>query len=122
MRHPNYIQTRQARLERTLTPKIDHCANIGDVVRIVNAEKDAEGVEKSREPMPSLYPGENRLSALQTLVPAEEDLIAKYERLLPLIADEDIKSQLNTHLSLKREHLFTQLHLLENAQKIEGLE
>jgi bacterioferritin (cytochrome b1) len=95
---------------------------LGDVVKIENAEKDADGVETSLKPMPALYPGEDRQNALQTLVPAEEDLIAKYERLLPLIADGDIKNQLHIHLSLKREHLFTQQHLLENALKIQGLE
>jgi bacterioferritin (cytochrome b1) len=95
---------------------------LGDVVRIENAETDAEGVEKSTEPMPAVYPGEDRMSALKSLIPAEEDLIVKYEQLLPLIADEDIKNQLDTHLALKREHLFTQRHLLENAQKIPGLE
>ena len=95
---------------------------LGDVVRIENAEKDADGVEKSLEPMPALYPGDDRQSALETLVPAEEDLIAKYERLMPLIENEDIKAQLNIHLSLKREHLFTQQYLLENIRKIQGLE
>ncbi len=95
---------------------------LGDVVRIENADKDADGVEKSLQPMPALYPGDARQSALETLVPAEEDLIAKYEHLLPLIENEDIKAQLNIHLSLKREHLFTQQHLLENVRKIQGLE
>lgn len=95
---------------------------LGDVVRIENAGTDADGVERSTEPMPAVYPGEDRISALQSLIPAEEELIAKYEQLLPLIADKDIKDQLQLHLSLKREHLFTQQHLLANAQKIQGLE
>jgi len=95
---------------------------MGDVIQIENAEKDAEGVEKSKMAMPSLYPGEDRQSALKTLIPAEEDLIAKYEKLISLVPDGEIKDQLQLHLALNREHVFTQEWLLKNAQKIEGLE
>lgn len=95
---------------------------MGDVVRIENAETDAEGVEKSLNPMPSLYPGEDRLSSLETLIPKEEELVAKYEKLISLIPDGEILDQLTTHLSLDREHLFTQKHLLDNAKRIPGLE
>lgn len=95
---------------------------MGDVIQIENAEKDAEGVEKSKMAMPSLYPGEDRQSALKTLIPAEEDLIAKYEKLISLVPDGEIKNQLQLHLALNREHVFTQEWLLKNAQKIEGLE
>ena len=94
---------------------------LGDVIQIENAEKDANGVEKSTNPMPAIYPGENRISALETLIPTENDLILLYEKLIPKISNEDIAEQLNRHLALKREHLFTQEWLLKNAQKIKGL-
>ncbi len=93
----------------------------GDVIQIENAEKDANGVEVSRNPMPSVYPGEDRLSVLEALVPAEETLIAKYERLISLVPNGETKDQLNLHLGLNREHLFTQGWLLKNVQKIKGL-
>ncbi len=95
---------------------------MGDVVQIENAEKDAEGVEKSLKPMPDLYPGTNRLSALETLIPAEEALIARYEKLLTLVPEGDIQDQLKLHLALDREHVFTQEWLLQNARKIKGLD
>ena len=94
---------------------------LGDVIQIENVEKDAGGKEISTNPMPSLYPGEDRLSALETLIPTETDLIVLYEKLIPLISNEEIVEQLNRHLALKREHLFTQEWLLKNAQKIKGL-
>ncbi|MFC2167309.1 hypothetical protein ACFLQZ_05025 [Acidobacteriota bacterium] len=94
---------------------------LGDVIQIENAEIDADGVEKSTSPMPALYPGEDRLSSLETLIPAEEELVILYEKLIPMISNKDISEQLNRHLSIKREHLFTQEWLLKNAQKIKGL-
>jgi hypothetical protein len=94
----------------------------GDVIQIENAEKNAEGVERSVTPMPSIYPGENRLEALEALVPSEKDLIGQDEKLLSLVPDGDIKDQLEKHLGLAREHLFTQEWLLKNTQKIQGLE
>jgi len=94
---------------------------MGDVIRIENAEQDSSGVEKSISPMPSSYPGEDRLSALKTLLPAERVLITKYEKLLSLVKDPEIKAQLELHLASCREHLFTQEWLLKNAQKIKGL-
>jgi len=93
----------------------------GDVIQIENAERDADGVEKSTKSMPSVYPGEDRLEALETLVPAEEVLIAKYEKLISMIPDGEIKDQLKLHVGLNREHLFTQTWLLKNARKIKGL-
>lgn len=93
----------------------------GDVVRIENAEKDNDGVETSISPMPSVYPGDNRISALDTLIPAEEKLISAYETLIAMIPDGEIKEQLEKHLALNREHVFTQSWLLKNAQKITGL-
>ncbi len=94
---------------------------LGDVVKIENAEIDADGIEKSVESMPSVYPGDDRLSALNTFIPAEEKLIGKYETLIPMIPEGEIKDQLEIHLALNREHVFTQLWLLKNAQKIKGL-
>ena len=93
----------------------------GDVVKIENAERDADGVETSLNPMPSVYPGDDRMSALDTLIPAEEKLISAYESLIAMIPDGEIKEQLEKHLGLNREHLFTQNWLLKNAQKIPGL-
>ncbi len=94
---------------------------LGDVVKIENAEKDADGVETSMKPMPSVYPGDDRMSTLDTLIPAEEKLISAYETLIPMIPDGEIKEQLELHLGLNREHLFTQHWLLNNALKITGL-
>ena len=94
---------------------------LGDVIQIENAEKDAEGVEKSTNPMPSVYPGEDRISALETLIPTEKELIGLYEKLIPMMSDKEIAEQLGRHLALKREHLFTQEWLLKNAQTIKGL-
>ena len=94
---------------------------MGDVIQIENAEKDSDGVERSRSPMPSLYAGEDRLTALETLIPAEEALLAKYEKLISLVPEGEIKDQLQLHMALNREHLFTQESLLKNAQKIKGL-
>jgi bacterioferritin (cytochrome b1) len=94
---------------------------LGSVIRIENAVREAEGKEVSRSPMPALYPGEDRLTALVTLIPAEETLIAKYEQLLPLVPEGEIRNQLSLQLGLKREHLFTQEWLLANARKIKGL-
>ena len=94
---------------------------MGDVIQIENAVKDSNGVERSRSPMPSLYAGEDRLTALETLIPAEESLLARYERLVSLVPDGEIKDQLQLHMALDREHLFTQEWLLKNAQKIKGL-
>ena len=117
--------------QRLFKNAIDHMKNwdknggilikMGDVIQIENAEKNSEGVERSVSPMPSSYPGEDRLSALETLIPAERDLISKYEKLLSLVPDGEIRDQLEKHTGLGREHLFTQEWLLKNAQKIEGL-
>lgn len=94
---------------------------MGDVIAIENAEKDADGVERSTQPMPYLYEGENRLEALKALIPAEEELVAKYEKLISMVGKGEVQDQLKLHLGLDREHLFTQEWLLKNAQKIKGL-
>jgi len=78
-------------------------------------------VEKSKSPMPSVYPGDDRKSALDTLIPAEEKLVSAYETLISKIPDGEIKEQLGKHLGLNREHVFTQNWLLKNAQNIPGL-
>lgn len=94
---------------------------LGSVIRIENATRDEAGVEKSPSPMPSIYPGQDRISALETLIPAEEKLIRAYERLLNLLPPGEIRDQASLHLGLNREHLFTQEWLLKNARKIKGL-
>ena len=94
---------------------------MGDVIQIENAVKDEKGVERSKNPMPAVYPGEDRLTALETLVPAEQTLIAKYEKIISLVQEKEIKDQLELHLSLNKEHLFTAEWLLKNARKIKGL-
>lgn len=118
--------------QRLFKNAIDHMKNwdknggilikMGDVIQIENAGKDSDGVERSVSPMPSAYPGEDRLSALETLIPTEKDLVSQYEKLLSLVPDGEIKDQLEKHTGLDREHVFTQEWLLKNAQKIEGLE
>ncbi len=118
--------------QRLFKNAIDHMKNwdknggilikMGDVIQIENTGKDSDGVERSVSPMPSAYPGEDRLSALETLIPTEKDLVSQYEKLLSLVPDGEIKDQLEKHTGLDREHVFTQEWLLKNAQKIEGLE
>jgi bacterioferritin (cytochrome b1) len=91
---------------------------MGDVVAIENASADAAGVERSPRPMPTDYPGTGRLSALETLLPSELGLVAKYEAALAMELAEEIQAQLKLHLALTREHVFTQDKLLENARRI----
>lgn len=94
---------------------------MGDAIQIENAQKGSDGVERSQKPMPSSFPGENRLNTLETLIPVEVDLITKYEKLISLVSNKEIKDQLDLNLSLNREHLFTVKWLYKNAQKIEGI-
>jgi bacterioferritin (cytochrome b1) len=94
---------------------------LGDVVAIENAKTDENGVERSRRPMPLAYPGQDRLSALETLPGLERGLAARYEEALALDLTEDVRAQLKLHLALTREHLFTQDKLLANARRIKGL-
>ncbi|MFW6160804.1 MAG: hypothetical protein ACOC57_06650 [Acidobacteriota bacterium] len=94
---------------------------MGDVIRIEKVKVDKNRVERSTQPMPSSYPGKDRLSTLETLVPAEKTLIEIYEELISLLPAGEIKDQLNLHLGQNREHLFTQEWLLKNARKIKGL-
>jgi hypothetical protein len=94
---------------------------MGDVVGIENASTDAAGVERSPRPMPADYPGTGRLTALETLLPSERGLVAKYEAALATGLDEEIQAQLKLHLALTREHVFTQDKLLANAKRIKGI-
>lgn len=131
LKHVILFSEHQDLSQRLFKNAIDHMRNwdknsgilikMGDVIRIENAEKDPDGAERSHFPMPSAYAGEDRLSALETLIPAEKDLVSAYEKLLSLVPDGEIKDQLKIHAGLDREHLFTQEWLLKNAQKIEGL-
>jgi bacterioferritin (cytochrome b1) len=95
---------------------------LDSVIQIENAVRETDGKEVSRRPMPTVYTGEDRRSALQSLIPAEQALIAKYEALIPLLPAEDLRSQINLQLGLKREHLFTQEWLFKNAARVKGLE
>lgn len=94
---------------------------LGDVVAIENAEVDAAGVERSRSPMPVVYPGTGRLSALETLPGLEREIAAKYEEVLGLDLPGEVLAQLRLHLALTREHVFTQDKLLANARRIQGV-
>jgi bacterioferritin (cytochrome b1) len=94
---------------------------LGSVIQIENARRDADGKENSLKPMPSVYPGTDRLSSLETLIPAEENLITKYETLISLAPTVEVRDELNFRLGLKREHLFTQDWLLKHAREIKGL-
>ncbi len=94
---------------------------LGSLLRLENAERRPDGSERSLKPMPDIYPGTDRLSALQTLFPAEEQLIARYEDIIRLFPDGEVKEQLNFHLMQNREHLFTQEWLLKNARQVKGL-
>jgi bacterioferritin (cytochrome b1) len=95
---------------------------MGDVLRLENPEPAENGGEQSRIPMPEAYPGGSRIEALTSLLKGERVLLEKYERAMKLVPEGDIRNQLIAHLSLCREHLYTQQSLLENARKIKGLE
>lgn len=92
----------------------------GTVMRIESAVADQAGMEVSRKPMPPVYSGRDRIAALRPLLPAERALSAAYEKLIPMVAPE-FREQLELQLALKREHMFTQLWLLQNAQSVPGL-
>lgn len=94
---------------------------LGDVIAIENAETDVQGVERSLRPMPVEYPGIDRRSALESLLPAEKDLVAKYEQAVAIVPPGDIQDQLKLQLALTREHVFTQEKLLANVRKIQGI-
>jgi hypothetical protein len=102
--------------------KLSGCLiKLGDVIRIENAVTGPDGAERSADPMPVLYPGADRPSALKTLQPAEEALAAKYEAAIGLLPDGEVKDQLRLQLGLTREHIFTVEWLLKNARKIKGV-
>jgi len=117
--------------QRLLKNSIDHMRHwdknsgflikMGDVIRIENAEKDKNGVEISRSPVPGDFPGKHRLDALKQLLPKEKALVDNYKKLISRIPEGEIRTQLEVHLALNQEHIFTQKWLLENASKISGL-
>ncbi len=94
---------------------------LGDVIGIENAAVDAAGVERSELPMPTEYPGADRVSALATLPGLEREIVGLYESVLKLRLPDDVQAQLRLHLALTREHVFTQDKLLENARRVRGL-
>ena len=94
---------------------------LGDVIAVENAETGPDGVERSRRPMPVEYPGTDRISALETLPPSENELVGLYEQAVKLDLPDEILAQLRLHLALTREHVFTQDKLLANARRIKGL-
>jgi len=94
---------------------------LGDVIAIENAETDANGVERSPRPMPTEYPGADRRSALETLVPAEKDLVSAYEKAVALVSPGEVQDQLRLQLGLTREHVYTQEKLLADARRIKGI-
>ena len=93
----------------------------GDVIRIENAAPKENGAEESVQPMVSCYSGETKVESLETLIPAENELVARYDTLIAKLPEGEIKNQLTLHRSLDREHQFTQKWLLENAKNIKGL-
>ncbi len=97
-------------------------AKMGDVIGIENATTGPDGVERSLAPMPVEYPGTGRLSALETLLPSERELAAKYGQVVSLFPEGEIRNQLNMHLALTREHIFTQEWLLANVRRIKGID
>lgn len=95
---------------------------MGDVIAVENAVMDQNGTEKSLLPMPQEYPVLTRLEALEQLLAHEQTLAQKYKKSLAICQDKEIQNQLQLHLGLVREHLFTQEKLLENAKRIKGLD
>ncbi len=94
---------------------------LGSVIRIENASTDESGREVSLHPMPVAYAGQDRLSALRTLVPDEKKIIAAYEELVARLPAGGIRDRLDLQLAVKREHLYTQESLLANAERVPGL-
>jgi len=94
---------------------------LGDVIAIENAEKDDAGVERSRRPMPVEYPGTDRLTILENLLPAERRLVGRYEAATALFPEGEVLTQLKLQLALTREHVYTQGKLLEDARRIAGI-
>jgi bacterioferritin (cytochrome b1) len=94
---------------------------LGDVVALENAASDAAGVERSLAPMPAVYPGTDRISALESLPGLEREIVSRYEAVLGLDLPGEVRAQLGLHLALTREHVFTQDKLLANAKRIRGI-
>ncbi len=94
---------------------------LGDVIALENAESNAEGVERSRKPMPTEYPGADRKTALEGLLDDERRLVAAYETVIPLMPPGEIQNQVRFQMALTREHVYTQEKLLANARRIKGI-
>jgi bacterioferritin (cytochrome b1) len=94
---------------------------LNDVIQLEQALVDEEGVERSTQPMPADYPGDNRLTALESLLEKERELVKAYKKIVLLFPEGEIKEQLQTHLALDREHIFTLEALIQNTQRIKGL-
>jgi rubrerythrin len=91
---------------------------LGDVIRLENQEPLETGGEQTSMPMPDEYPGENRLEALESTLKGEKKLIEKYQEILGLFPEGDIRNQLQAQLALCLEHLYTQQSLLDNTRRI----
>lgn len=127
LKHVILFSDHQDLSQRLFKNSIDHMRHwdknsgilvkLNDVIQIEQAHRDDKGVEKSLQPMPAEYPGENRLSALEILLKKEQEIIRAYEKIIPLFPEGEIKEQLQIHLALDREHIFTLEALLNNLQR-----
>ena len=107
--------------QRLFKNSVNHMRHWDKLSGILVKMGDVVGIERSPRPMPADYPGTGRLTALETLLPSERGLVAKYEAALAMGLAEEIQAQLNLHLALTREHVFTQDKLLANAKRIKGI-
>lgn len=131
LKHVILFSDHQDLSQRLFKNSIDHMRHwdknsgllvkLNDVIQIEQAHRDGDGVERSRQPMPSEYPGENRLTALESLLEKEHEIIQAYEKIIPLFPKGEIKEQLHLHLALNREHIFTLEALIQNRQRIKEL-
>lgn len=131
LKHVILFSSHQDLSQRLFKNSIDHMRHwdknsgilvkLNDVIPIENATKDESGVERSTQPMPSNYPGENRRTALESLLEKEKEVITAYEKTIPLFPEGEIKAELESHLALDREHLFTLEALLQNIKRIKGI-
>lgn len=63
--------------------------------RLENPEPAENGGEQSRLPMPYVYPGSNRVEALESTLRGEKQLIEKYELAVNLVPEGEIRNQLS---------------------------
>ncbi|HDJ22896.1 MAG TPA: ferritin-like domain-containing protein [Candidatus Aminicenantes bacterium] len=131
LKHVILFSSHQDLSQRLFKNSIDHMRHwdknsgilvkLNDVIPLEKATKDDQGREITRQPMPSSYPGENRRTALESLLEKEKEVVAAYEKIIPLFPTGEIKSQLESQLALDREHLFTLEALLQNLNRIKGI-